>query len=232
MAYWPIYIPWWPIKRPVSSQQEDVSIPLLSWQEVSLLKGLLGNVFLLPIFPFSLPWQTVINWSLIWLPFCQTEPPLSTPCPMWARDLPGNVIPHVPSVWNSPHLTAQRCNPAQQEHVSHMSLSFLSLIFLSAVCSALWALGIIRIYLAVLKSSMLLKRWKKSMFLCHQHGQSGQRLGRLFWNIKDGQVPSRSRLKICSFNFLFPFYIGCFLYVWRDLCGLDGSVISAWNKKH
>ena len=30
---------------PVSSQQEDVSIPLLSWQEVSLLKGLLGNLF-------------------------------------------------------------------------------------------------------------------------------------------------------------------------------------------
>lgn len=76
-----------------------------------------------PSFPFSLPWQTVMNWSLIWLPLCQTEPSLSILSPMWARDLPGHVILHVPSVWNSPPLTAQRSNPAQQEHVSHMSHS-------------------------------------------------------------------------------------------------------------
>lgn len=76
-----------------------------------------------PSFPFSLPWQTVMNRSLILLSLCQTEPSLSTQSPMWARDLPGHVILHVPSVWNSPPLTAWRSNPAQQEHVSHMSHS-------------------------------------------------------------------------------------------------------------
>lgn len=130
-----------------------------------------------PSFPFSLPWQTVINWSLIWLSFCQTEPSLSTQSPKWARDLPGHVILHVPSAWNSPPLTAQRSNPTQQEHVSHMSHCSLSLIFLLAVCGALWALGIIRIYLAVLKSSMLLKWQKTNMFPCSLHEQFGQRHG-------------------------------------------------------
>lgn len=37
----------------VGSQQENVSIPLPSWQEAVLLKGLLGNAFLRPIFSFS-----------------------------------------------------------------------------------------------------------------------------------------------------------------------------------
>lgn len=54
-------------KAPVSGQQEDVSIPLLSWQEVSLLKGLLGNVFLLPIFssfpPLTNSDELVINMA-------------------------------------------------------------------------------------------------------------------------------------------------------------------------
>lgn len=53
----------------VRSQQEDVRIPLLSWQEVSLLKGLLGNVFLLPFFSFSPPLTSsdklVINMAAI-----------------------------------------------------------------------------------------------------------------------------------------------------------------------
>lgn len=91
-------------------------------------------------------------------------PSLSTLSPNWARDLPGHVILHVPSAWNSPPSTAQLCSPKQRELVSHMSHSLLSLIFLWAVCSALWALWIIRIYLDVLKSSALLKKWKQEGF--------------------------------------------------------------------
>lgn len=69
----------------VGSQQEDVSNLLHSWQEVSLLKTFLGN----PCFSFSpLPWQSVMNWSLIWLSDCQTQSSLSGQSPMWARDLP------------------------------------------------------------------------------------------------------------------------------------------------
>jgi len=55
----------------VSSQQEDVSIPLLSWQEVSLLKGPLGNASLVPFFSLSPPLtysdKPVINIAAILL---------------------------------------------------------------------------------------------------------------------------------------------------------------------
>lgn len=59
-------------KEPVSSQQEDVSILLLFWQEVSLLKVLLGNVFLFPIFSYFPPLtngdKLVINIAATLLP--------------------------------------------------------------------------------------------------------------------------------------------------------------------
>lgn len=150
MAYWPICIPlltnhkWlWGASRKMSeflSSPGRKSVSLKAcWETFSFSRS----------FPFSLPWQAVINWSLIWLPFCQTDPSLSTLSPMWARDIPGHVILYVPSVSNSPPLTAQQCNPAQHEHVSHMSDSLLSLICLFAVCDALRAVEIIWIYLAV-----------------------------------------------------------------------------------
>lgn len=83
------------------------------------LKALLRNVFLFP--HLSLPWQTAINWSLTWLPFCQTEPSLSTQSPKWARDLPGHVIPHVPSAW-LPSGTAPHSRP-HQPYVSFFTYS-------------------------------------------------------------------------------------------------------------
>lgn len=175
----------------------------------------------------------MINWSLIWLPFCQTEPSLSTQSPKWARDLPGHVIPHVPSAWNSPPLTAQWCNPTQQEHVSLMSHSLLTLIFLMAVCSTLWALGIIRIYLAVLKSSMLLKRQKTSMFPCSVLKQLGQRHGLADYSetwTTEWSLHTQERDLL--FQFSFPPFTWDVYFMWDGIGLVWIIVIAAWNQKN
>lgn len=93
------------------------------------------------LFLFPLPWQSVMNWSLIWLSHCWTQSALSTQSPLWARDLPGCVIPHVPSVL-SPPPTGDRTavEVTQQEPVSHMSHSSLCLIFLLG-CTFVDSLG-------------------------------------------------------------------------------------------
>lgn len=97
-----------------------------------------------PSFPLSLPWQTVMNWSLIWLPLCQTELSLSSSGVPCEREIfQGMSFFMSPLSETPPALTA-----AQQEHVSHTSHSELSL---RAVCCALRLLGIIKIYLAELE---------------------------------------------------------------------------------
>lgn len=122
----------------MGSQQEAVSNVLHSWQEVSIPKALLGkktNIFSF----FHLPWQSVMNWSLIWLSHCQTVSSLSGQSPMWAGDLKGCAIPHVPSLLSTPPPPSTQPSPTsdrpavevtQQEPVSPVFHSSLHPIFL------------------------------------------------------------------------------------------------------
>lgn len=110
-------------KSSVSSQQEDVSIPLLSWQEVGLLKGLLGNVFLRPIFSFS---PSLTNGDELVINMAAT---LSNRA--FFVDLESHVSKRSSRACHSsrplslklPTLDHSAVEPAQQEHVSHMSHS-------------------------------------------------------------------------------------------------------------
>lgn len=117
-------------KEPVSSQQEDVSILLLFWQEVSLLKVLLGNVFLFPIFSYFPPLtngdKLVINIAATLLPNgvffvnSHVSERSSTEC---HSSRPCSPIPYLdPSVVQP--LTAGVCQPCVCSFMlSHFSLS-------------------------------------------------------------------------------------------------------------
>lgn len=205
---------------PVSSQQEDVSIPPLSWQEVSLLKGLLGNVFLLPIFS-SFPPLTNSDELLINMAATLPNRPFFVNLPSHVSETSSRLchssrplrlkLPTLDRWAVQPH-TAGACQP----HVSFFTCSHLSP-------------GWVNQDLPVCGKNHLCS-WRDTRQACF-HVVYMQSPGTLHWNMNHRVVPSRSGSRSVHSIFFSRFLCEMFTFCGEGI-GLSWiAVITAMDSK-